>query len=691
MGWIANAEAGYGLEDRYLARLFGLGFTDNVRLAVYGNANNTNDTREPGTSGDWQSKGTASGRTEMQTGGFEAFVKDKKGVWTYTGNAKVFHRDTDNRSETSAETFLSGAQGSTFSRSRSKNLGHNFKAETAHLFEYKRPAYHMGIRGYAGFQRRETNSEMLGAEFSADPQDAYRGASLDSLFFFSSDRLTAMLINQRRDRRREYGDTWDGRIIAKGYFQIPHTPDYLSINANAYFNKQDATTFSDYALRNIGGEDRRQRYITAPSMLVDADFKALYCYRPYWCWLSAYYELKEVYNDTDHALYRLDKLGDEAPDFGALPSTTAALMATLDASNSYTSQLNTLTQKIGADWVIWLPGDLPSHRIKLQPEMTWRTDRLTYHRNLLHSKTQRDKVAFTPHVSWGFEGCYLDYYLTYAYPDPVSLLDYTDDADPLNLYKGNPDLKRSTNHRIAFQRSFHNREKGMYLNLNAEWNCTLDAIAHAMNYDAAAGVRTYSPRNVDGNWGALGRAHLIQTLDKKEQINLTSITELNFQNSVDYVTERSSVQNFTASETMRLNMRVKKHFIGVNTGVKYLHATSARNNFADINSFDFSYGMVGDFNLPAEFMLSTGITMYHRRGYSDAGMNDNRLVADVHLSKSLMKRRLILSLDAYDIFRGQSNVTKVVNAQGQTETWHNSLPSYAMLRLTYKFSKKPKK
>ncbi len=38
-----------------------------------------------------------------------------------------------------------------------------------------------------------------------------------------------------------------------------------------------------------------------------------------------------------------------------------------------------------------------------------------------------------------------------------------------------------------------------------------------------------------------------------------------------------------------------------------------------------------------------------------------------------------------------SNVIKVVNAQGLAEIWHNVLPSYAMLRLTYKFCKQPKK
>jgi hypothetical protein len=92
---VANASAGYGLSNRYLARLFGLRFTDNSRLALFGNANNRNDTREPGTTGEWNAQGAASGRTDLQTGGLEALIKDKKGVWKYTGNVKAAHRKTD--------------------------------------------------------------------------------------------------------------------------------------------------------------------------------------------------------------------------------------------------------------------------------------------------------------------------------------------------------------------------------------------------------------------------------------------------------------------------------------------------------------------------------------------------------------------------------------------------------------------
>ncbi|MDO4930775.1 MAG: hypothetical protein Q4E59_06550 [Bacteroidales bacterium] len=41
-GWIANTEAGYGTDDRYLGRFFGLRFTDYTSLGVYAATNNLN-------------------------------------------------------------------------------------------------------------------------------------------------------------------------------------------------------------------------------------------------------------------------------------------------------------------------------------------------------------------------------------------------------------------------------------------------------------------------------------------------------------------------------------------------------------------------------------------------------------------------------------------------------------------------
>lgn len=46
--WLANADVGYGTDDRYTARLFGMRFTNKLRVAAFANMNNIGVTQQPG-------------------------------------------------------------------------------------------------------------------------------------------------------------------------------------------------------------------------------------------------------------------------------------------------------------------------------------------------------------------------------------------------------------------------------------------------------------------------------------------------------------------------------------------------------------------------------------------------------------------------------------------------------------------
>ena len=72
-------------------------------------------------------------------------------------------------------------------------------------------------------------------------------------------------------------------------------------------------------------------------------------------------------------------------------------------------------------------------------------------------------------------------------------------------------------------------------------------------------------------------------------------------------------------------------------------------------------------------------------------MNTDDIVWNATLSKKLLKKRVTLSLDGFDILGQLSNVTQTLNGQGRYETWRNVIPCYAMLRLTYNLDIKPAK
>ena len=696
IGWVGNVGAGYGTADRYLARLFGLRFTDHSRLALYANANNTNDTREPGTSGNWNANGSASGRTEMQTAGFEFLDKGDKDQWKYVGHAKIYHQNTFNQSITATETFQPTLTNSTFNRARREAEGNHFKVQTEQAFERKRDEGFFNVFAALYYQHHHNNALSQGAEFSADPKDAYRAASLDSLFLSSSERLAKLLTNRQQNQEKSREHAWSGRLNASGLAKVPRTPDYYSLDFNADFEHKTGTAFSAYQLHygqsaQVPQTNEHQlRYIDAPSTRANASFQAYYRYRPDWGSIHPTINIKESYQKGDRNSYRLDRLGTNAPALGLLPSTTAALLQTLDAPNSYMASRNTLTGTLGLWSVIWLNKET-SNGIRFDPKLVWTNDRLSYDRNTLHATPHRNTVVFLPSIAWSGDAFRVMYELGYAYPDLQNLLNYVDNSDPLNIYRGNPHLQRSTTHRVALSRSWTKWREGKSFAIGGDWDVTRNAIAHGQTYDAATGVRTFSPRNVDGNWHAAARMFWERPFDKDRQTLFTSETKADFRNSVDFVTERSTVQNFAVQQNLRFNAKIKRVILDGSIGARYWHATSARKNFQNINSFDVTYGLNMQLPLPGQFAFSTDCKLYQRAGYSDASMNDLRFVANAHLEKTFLRGRLNVALEGNDIFSGLSNVTKVINAQGIVETWYNSLPSYAMIRISYKLSKSPKK
>ena len=51
----------------------------------------------------------------------------------------------------------------------------------------------------------------------------------------------------------------------------------------------------------------------------------------------------------------------------------------------------------------------------------------------------------------------------------------------------------------------------------------------------------------------------------------------------------------------------------------------------------------------------------------------------------------VVKAEGRDILRRQSSVRQMMNAQGRTETWYKTIPSYWLLSLQYQFKKAPKK
>ena len=155
-------------------------------------------------------------------------------------------------------------------------------------------------------------------------------------------------------------------------------------------------------------------------------------------------------------------------------------------------------------------------------------------------------------------------------------------------------------------------------------------------------------------------------------------------------TSRSVVLTNTLHTPVKLDYSRDKWRVGFSFDSWWNRATSHRPGFETVNGADMSAGLSAKAQLPWNMELATDFSYIWRYGYSDESMNTRDLVWNAQLSKSVLKGNLTFTLIGFDILGQLSQINYSLNAQGRTEQWRNVIPSYGMLRITYRLSKQPK-
>jgi len=345
-----------------------------------------------------------------------------------------------------------------------------------------------------------------------------------------------------------------------------------------------------------------------------------------------------------------------------------------------------------------MPGITIYYSIDLPLRIT--NQRLNYYRKTdysIHSSNLFFEPNFNLNIFMGSLKGFVNYInimgsLTSQSPSLVDMINYTDDSNPLQVKTGNPNLKNvHTGSLMTLWMLTINKHHQM-LSLNTNFSSTDNAIANGFVFDRNSGITTYKPQNVDGNWNLNVPISYNRDLDKNGSLTMKYSFTGNYRHSVDLVNmEESKVNTATFGNKLQLDYDLSaKVKLGAMFKSDNSHITSVRADFHTINATDFNYGVNSIIDLPWHVQLSTDLTMYSHRGYTDRGMNTNDLIWNARLTTSTMKGHLLFTLDGFDMLSQLSNRRYSVDSQGRTETWTNSIPRYVMLHMTYKFNKNPK-
>ena len=163
---------------------------------------------------------------------------------------------------------------------------------------------------------------------------------------------------------------------------------------------------------------------------------------------------------------------------------------------------------------------------------------------------------------------------------------------------------------------------------------------------------------------------------------------------VGFVTlDRNSASQKNVTRSLNIGERLETSYrnnwleLSLDGSFNYTHSRNKLQSQANLDTWQFAYGGTVIVNMPWGTSLSTDLHENSRRGYNDKSMNTNELVWNAQLSQSFLRGKpLTLMLQFYDILDNQSNFSRTINAMQRSDTEYNSINSYAMLHVVYRFN-----
>ena len=288
----------------------------------------------------------------------------------------------------------------------------------------------------------------------------------------------------------------------------------------------------------------------------------------------------------------------------------------------------------------------------------------------------------------------INYRGTTSQPAMADLLDIVDDSDPLNVHRGNPGLKPSFTNSLRFFYNTYKERRQQTLMSFLDYSNTRNAVSNRVTYDETTGGRTTQPENINGNWNVNAGLMFNTAIDSAGVFNVNTFSNLGYNNYVGYVSlnstsgsQRNVTRSFSLSERLATSYRNSWLELELDGSFTYAHSKNELQLQNNLNTWQLAYGATLNFTLPWGMQLSTDLHQNSRRGYADRALNTNELVWNAQLSQSFLKGSpLSVSVQFYDLLRQQSNFSRSINAYQRTDTEYNSINSYAMLHVVYRFN-----
>ena len=713
-GFMSNVDLAVGTQNRYSANTFMGYMKDGLKIFPMARANNVNDMGFGGGGGRFG--GGRQGLTAIKMVGINLNY-EKTNLLKLDGSVRWNHNDGDALVRRSTESFMSSSA-SSFGNSLNQNYSRSNSWDARLRLEWTPDSmWNIMFRPQWTYNSNDGLSSGRSATYNSDPY-TIQGIT-DPLEQWEQLAYTDSII---KNRNTENSLSYSDSKSFGGTLQINRKLGSNGRNVTLRFggnygeglSKSMSNSYVQYFIKDplaVGYLDstyQANRYAVTPTKNWNYSVRATYSEpilpRTY---LQFSYQFQYKYTKSDRGTYDLTQTGLDftqvTPDYRGFDDylgllNTAVPPFVLDSLKSTSlSKFSEYKNYIHTAEVM-LRVVRKDYNFNVGVQLIPQSSKLSYRYMTKDTVTTRSVMNWSPTAEFRWKISKVSqlrfrYRAETSQPSMTDLLDIEDDSNPLNIRKGNPELKPSftQNFRLFYNNYIQNHQRSIMAHIN--FQSTRNSVSNMVTYNDETGGRTTKPENINGNWNAFGMFMFNTALDSAAFFNINTFTTLRYTNNVGYVSVGNTDSQKSTTRTTNISERLAGSYrndwleFELNGSIDYQHARSELQTNNNLDTWTFSYGASMMLTAPWGTQLSTSMNMNSRRGYSDEAMNTNELIWNAQLSQSFLRgKSLTIMFQLYDILHQQSTFSRAISAMQRSDTEYNAITSYGMLHVVYRLN-----
>lgn len=703
--WMAKLGADVATEKLWGGQGFLMRMDDRQMLSINADINNFNEERKMLDMLNMADR-YSTGRHKNKVANIEYYFEPNN-TWRFSSNASVQQKEQKTHTWTNTETFLTPdnlmAKNKTFVSDKDTRIN-----AYAALRARQTKKWQSELKFDFTFDNMHNAQDALTLAFWKRGEQDWHTWEVDSIWNnvtrLSSDDMLYTLLNPTLQKQKTftYKPEWKTSLVLGGN---PFNID-LQVNHNNVQND----LYNNYKLDYLNTQDNDHRRIynnhTEHNTTADATIDYGYKYfknDKYDGVFTPYVAFNHTYGNLSHPYYRLERMQEwsDALDWtkgslGILPDGEWQAIC-FDNENSYYSKEKKQTGSVGMRLSHKLTG-LKRGNIQFDADLgaVLQYKHLDYQRNEQSYDIDRHAYSFRPTLTMEYRSngkhkwspeLRLNYTGKQQLPNLLNMLQIEDNADPLNLFRGNASLQGIYDHQLAFRYGMNQRESGHSTYISIQYTRTHNDIVASSIYNAENGGRIYEMVNTNRTHAANGDVGYSLPLDKNQRFYITLSVRGNYRQNADMSQLNAATKKggllqqygVTPNAILRGTVGNKFRFSGRwNTAFSTIKQSSMDTHYRETRlAADFSW------DLPWKFQLASDFYANIYNGFADASVNKAHCQWNASLARHFLSDKLSVRLIAHGILTPKNNIYSSINAISRVESYTDILPRYFMLSVVY--------